>query len=163
MSLRINPADFSDPLLRAFLQAHVDDLAPTAPAESRHALDLAGLRAPGVRLWTAHDRDDLAGTVALAPVADGHEEVKSMRTAPERRGRGVAAALLQHALADARARGISRVSLETGSMEFFAPARSFYRKHGFHDCEPFGPYKPDPNSAFMTLSLEGPSPVGSNA
>lgn len=153
--LTIARADFSSPSLLAFLQAHLDDLEPTAPPESRHALDLAGLQLPRVRMWTALDGDDVVGTVALAALDEpGHEELKSMRTDPERRGRGIAAALLAHALDDARAREVRRVSLETGSMDFFLPARRLYAKAGFVECGPFGSYTDDPNSTFMTLDID---------
>ncbi|MDG4763983.1 GNAT family N-acetyltransferase [Solwaraspora sp. WMMD406] len=150
MPLRIERADFADPGLAAFLQAHLDDLAPTAPAESRHALNLAGLRKPGVRLWVALEAGEIVGTGALAAVEPGHEEIKSMRTDPRRRGRGIATRVLDHLLDDARSRGVHRVSLETGSMAFFAPARALYAKAGFVPCTPFGSYRPDPNSAFLT-------------
>ena len=143
----------ADPELLGFLQAHLDDLAPTAPPESRHALDVEGLRRPGVRMWVARDDGRRVRTVAQAPLEPGHEELKSMRTSPESRGRGVGGSLLRHALDDARSRGIARVSLETGSMEFFAPARSLYRRAGFVECAPFGSYVEDPNSAFLTLVL----------
>ncbi|GGB88596.1 GCN5 family N-acetyltransferase [Knoellia flava TL1] len=145
--------DPADPELLDFLRAHLDDLAPTAPPESRHALDVEGLRQPGIRMWVARDEGRLVGTVALAPLEPGHEELKSMRTSPESRGRGVGGSLLRHALADARARGVTRVSLETGSMEFFVPARSLYRGAGFAECPPFGSYVEDPNSTFLTLLL----------
>ena len=151
--LTITRADFADPALAGFLQAHLDDLAPTAPAESRHALDLSALQAPGVRLWVAHEAGVLVGTVALAPVSPGHDELKSMRTDPARRGEGIGSRLVGHALDDARARGVVRVSLETGSMDFFAPARSLYRSLGFVECAPFGGYTEDPNSTFLTLTL----------
>ncbi|MGM1028482.1 MAG: GNAT family N-acetyltransferase [Actinomycetota bacterium] len=153
-ALVIAPADFADPALAAFLQAHLDDLAPTAPASSQHALDLAALQRSDVRLWTASVDAAIVGTVALAVVGPGHEELKSMRTDPARRGTGIASALLVHALEDARARSVRRVSLETGSQPFFAPARALYAKHGFAECEPFGAYRPDPHSTFMTLELE---------
>lgn len=152
--MHIARADFSDPRLAAFLQAHLDDMEPTAPPESRHALDLAALQRDGVRLWVGVDADGIVGTVALAPVEDGHEELKSMRTEPRVRGTGVATRLLAHALDDARARGISRVSLETGSMEFFEPARRFYARVGFVPCPPFGSYAEDPLSTFMTRSTD---------
>ncbi len=151
--IEIVEADFKDHGLLAFLQQHLDDLAPTAPAESRHALDLDALRQPSVRLWAARDGRVTVGTVALARVCERHEELKSMRTAPARRGEGIASQLLDHALRDARARGVREVSLETGSMDFFAPARAFYRKAGFIDCPPFGTYRADPNSVFMTMRL----------
>ncbi|MBS2936276.1 GNAT family N-acetyltransferase [Nocardioides sp. J2M5] len=151
--MQISPADFADPRLAAFLQAHLDDMEPTAPPESRHALDLTALQGPGVRLWVAAEDGDLVGTVALAPLDRGHEELKSMRTEPRLRGRGVASRLLAHALADARSRGVERVSLETGSMAFFEPARAFYARAGFVPCGPFGSYVEDPNSTFMTRGL----------
>lgn len=152
--VEIRSADFADPALAAFLQAHLDDLAPTAPACSQHALDLEGLRRPGVRLWTATTDDGaLVGTAALAPVEPGHAELKSMRTDPARRGVGIASTLLRHVIAHASEAGVGRVSLETGSQPFFAPARALYAKHGFVECPPFGGYVPDPNSTFMTLEL----------
>lgn len=151
--MQISRADFADPRLAAFLQAHLDDMEPTAPPESRHALDLTALRGPGVRLWVATDAGALVGTAALAALEPRHEELKSMRTEPRVRGRGVASRLLDHVLADARSRGIERVSLETGSMAFFAPARAFYAGAGFVPCGPFGSYVDDPNSTFMTREL----------
>lgn len=151
--MTITRADFSDPRLAAFLQAHLDDMEPTAPPQSRHALDLSGLQAPHVRVWVAEDEDGLVGTAALAAVDARHEELKSMRTEPRVRGTGVATRMLAHVLADARERGVERVSLETGSMEFFAPARAFYARAGFTPCPPFGSYVADPHSTFMTLEL----------
>lgn len=151
--LVISAADFEDPALREFLQAHLDELEPTAPPQSRHALDLTGLQAPGVRLWVAHDGETLVGTVALAALGSDEGELKSMRTDPSRRRQGVAAAMVGHVLAEARGRALRRLWLETGSQEFFAAARALYRRHGFVECAPFGSYRADPNSTFMTLAL----------
>ncbi|MGH1565431.1 GNAT family N-acetyltransferase [Mumia sp. DW29H23] len=153
MTILIDRADFDDPRLAPFLQAHLDDLAPTAPAESRHALDLTALQKPGVRLWVVRDADAIIGTAALAALEPGHEELKSMRTDPGYRGRGVARGLVTHLLADARERGIGRISLETGTMAFFAPARALYASCGFVPCAPFGSYGEDPNSTFMTREV----------
>ena len=149
----ISRADFADPALAAFLQAHLDDMEPTAPPESRHALDLDALQGDHVRLWVARAGDEIVGTAALAHVEAAHEELKSMRTDSARRGRGLAAQMLAHVLADARSRGVARVSLETGSMAFFEPARRFYARAGFVACPPFGSYVEDPNSTFMALDL----------
>lgn len=151
--MQITRADFGDPRLASFLQAHLDDMEPTAPPESRHALDLPALQGDGVRLWVGVDDTGIVGTVALAAVEAGHEELKSMRTEPRVRGTGVATRLLHHALADARERRVTRVSLETGSMAFFDTARRFYARAGFAPCAPFGSYVEDPNSTFMTLEL----------
>jgi putative acetyltransferase len=152
-SIVIDRADFTDAALAAFLQEHLDDMEHTSPPESRHALDLGGLQQPHVRMWTASDAGVIVGTVALAGLEPGHEELKSMRTDPLRRGQGIGALLLDAALADARSRGVQRVSLETGSMDFFAPARRLYERAGFRPCPPFGAYTDDPNSAYFTLEL----------
>ena len=149
----ISRADFADPALASFLQAHLDDMAPTAPPESQHALNIDELNQPSVRLWVAHLEGELVGTAALAELFDAHEELKSMRTDPVRRGAGIGSALLLHLLADARSRSVERISLETGSMQFFTPARTLYARYGFVECEPFGKYAQDPNSTFMTLTL----------
>lgn len=143
-------ADFDDPRLAAFLREHLADMEPTAPPESRHALDLDGLRRPTVRMWVAVDGDAIVGTVALASLDAHHEELKSMRTDPARRGEGIASALLEHVLADARSRGVTRISLETGATAFFAPARALYRRAAFEACPPFGAYRDDPHGVFMT-------------
>lgn len=153
MTQAISRADFADPALAEFLTAHLADMAPTAPPESQHALGLADLQDPAVRLWTLHEDGALLGTVALAALEPGHEELKSMRVAPDTRGRGVGRRLLVFAIDDARARDVTRISLETGSQEFFAPARALYRAHGFTETGPFGDYIVDPNSTYLTLGL----------
>jgi putative acetyltransferase len=153
VTIEIDRADFTDPRLAAFLQDHLNEIASTTPVESRHALDLDALRAPTVRLWVAREGADVAGTGALAALEPDHEELKSMRTDPTRRGNGVASRLLNHLLDDARARNIQRISLETGSTEYFAPARALYAKAGFVPCAPFGSYTLDQHSTYMTLGF----------
>lgn len=130
-------------------------MAPTAPPESRHALDLHLLRKPSVRMWTGYLDGALVVTGALARLDERarDEEIKSMRTDPAVRGRGLARAMLEHLLADARSRGVETLWLETGTMAFFEPARALYRSIGFTECAPFGSYAPDPHSTFMTLTL----------
>ena len=155
MSLLIRLADFDDPALRAFLQAHLADMAPQSPIDSQHALDLTALRQPNVRLWVAWKYKRIAGTCGLTALSPDHEELKSMRTEPAFRGQGIASHLLRCALADAAQRKVERVSLETGSMDFFAAARSLYERHGFQTCQPFGDYVEDPNSVY--LALAGPA------
>ena len=138
----------------AFLEEHVTQLREITPPGSSHALDLEGLRSPDVRFWTASGDDgELLGCAALKTLTAEHAELKSMRTAGHRTRQGVATALLRHVLGEARASGFTRVSLETGSFGFFAPARALYARHGFVECEPFGDYRPDPHSTFMTLEL----------
>ncbi|WP_170299052.1 GNAT family N-acetyltransferase [Pseudoxanthomonas sacheonensis] len=127
----------------------------TAPAESRHALDLAGLRDPAITFWSVWDGPALAGFGALKHMTESHAEIKSMRTATSHLRRGVASKMLRHLIQEATARGYSRLSLETGSMEFFEAARRLYATFGFAPCPPFGNYRPDPNSVFMTLDIAG--------
>lgn len=147
-------ADLTDPGLIAFLAEHLRDMEPTAPPDSRHALDLAALAAEGIRVWVVAD-GEVVVTGATAPIEPGHEEIKSMRVAPRHRGHGWARLMLDHLIDDARCRDVTRLSLETGSMDFFAPARKLYAAAGFVECPPFGHYVPDPNSVFMTRALGG--------
>jgi putative acetyltransferase len=153
VDVTIAPANLDATEFGDFVRAHLADMEPTAPPESRHALNLDGLRAEGVRVWVALLGDRIVGTIALAPVAQGHEELKSMRTDPAIRRRGIGTLLLDHVAADARARSVTRLSLETGSMAFFEPARTLYRRHGFVECAPFGAYREDPRSCFLTRVL----------
>lgn len=142
----------------ALLQEHLGSMEHTAPAESRHALDLAGLRDPGITFWSIWDGPALAGFGALKHMTDVHAEIKSMRTASSHLRRGVASKMLQHLIQEATTRGYSRLSLETGSMEFFEAARRLYASFGFTSCLPFGNYTADPNSVFMTLDIAGLAP-----
>lgn len=152
--VRIMLDDLQGPGVVAFLEAHVAQLRSLGPPESSHALDLEGLRAPGVRFWTAvDDEEEILGCAALKTLDENHAELKSMRTATHRTRQGVATRLVKHVLGEARASGFSRISLETGSEEFFAPARALYERHGFAYCEPFAGYRPDPLSVFMTRLL----------
>lgn len=135
------------------LTQHLEDMNATSPPDSVHALDVSRLRAPEVTFWTAWHGDVLLGCAALKQLDDTHGELKSMRTSDQARKQGVASRLLVHVLDYSRDIGLHRVSLETGSMAFFEPARRLYEKFGFHYCEPFAEYTPDPNSRFMTLTL----------
>lgn len=145
--------DLRDPRIAAFLEQHIDDMRAVSPPESKHALDLEGLRRPDIRFWSGWQGDELVGCVALRRLDAWHGELKSMRTAPQLRRQGLARSLLLRVLEQARAAGLRRLSLETGSMAFFAPARTLYAAHGFARCAPFGDYREDPNSVFMTCEL----------
>ncbi|WP_120950121.1 GNAT family N-acetyltransferase [Arthrobacter oryzae] len=140
--------------VQELLAGHLADMYATSPPESVHALDPAALAGPEISFWTARADSRLLGCAALKRLAPGDGEIKSMRTAEWARGWGVASALLRHLVAEARAGGYRRLYLETGSQEFFAPARRLYERHGFAACPPFAGYVPDPNSVFMTLGLD---------
>lgn len=151
MDIRLD--DLRGPEIAALLQEHLRDMHSVSPPESVHALDLESLRQPDITLWTIWDGDTLAGCGALKELDPQHVEIKSMRTASSHRRQGVAKHLLQHLLDEAGQRGYTRVSLETGSMDFFLPARTLYASFGFTYCAPFADYIEDPNSVFMTKEL----------
>ena len=132
--------------LPRLLREHLQSMRLLSPPESVHALDLEGLRKPEITFWSAWLEAELLGCGALMELDAGHGEIKSMRT-------GVAAGLMRHILEEAKRRCYRRLSLETGSMEAFAPARSLYTRFGFQLCGPFADYAADPNSVFMTREL----------
>ena len=139
--------------VRALLGRHLAFAHATTPAEDVHALDLDGLLRPEITFFSLRESGAVLGVGALKELDPAHGEIKSMHTAAAARGRGVARALLDHLLALAAVRGYRRVSLETGSMEAFAPARALYAGAGFVPCGPFGDYRESPSSAYMTLEL----------
>jgi len=150
----VKPDDPHRDDVTALLLEHLDDMRATSPPESIHALDVEALAVPGITFVSARDGDELLGCGALKELSSDHGEVKSMRTTAAARGRGVAASVLGWLLAEARARGLSRVSLETGTEDYFAAAHRLYLRHGFVDCEPFGDYALDPHSRYMTIVLD---------
>lgn len=117
------------------------------------ALDATGLAAPDVTFWTAWNGDTLLGFCALKQLDGTHGEVKSMRAAPAARGTGVGRAMLRHIIAEARRRGYTRLSLETGTALLHGPAISLYRSSGFAPCDAFGEYQPSPHNQFFRLDL----------
>ena len=145
--------DLSGPEIARFLEEHVREMRTITPLESKHALDLDGLRRPEVTFWTVRDGAAVVGCGAIKALDAAHAELKSMRTATDRKRSGVASALLAHILAEATRMGYARISLETGAAPFFLPARRLYEKFGFTYCDPFADYRPDPNSVFMTRTL----------
>lgn len=151
MQIRID--DLRGPQIAELLATHVAFCRATSPPESTHVLDLDALRVPEITFWSAWDDGNLLGCAAVKELDATHGEVKSMHTAARHRGRGVGLRLLEQVAREARSRGYWRLSLETGSMEAFASARALYARFGFVECAPFGDYRLDPNSVFMTLEL----------
>jgi putative acetyltransferase len=149
----VAPADPLADDVRALLERHLALMNTHTPPEDVHALDVDGLLDPAVTLVGLREDGVLLAVGALKHLDEGHGELKSMHTAAEHRGRGAGARVLDHLLALARQRGYRRVSLETGSMPAFAPARSLYAAAGFVGCGPFADYRPSPSSTFMTLEL----------
>jgi putative acetyltransferase len=153
LPMRIELDDLSRQEVHNLLREHLANMYELSPPESVHALDLAKLRGPDITFWTIWDGSRLLGCGALKELSPTHGEVKSMRTPRAHRRRGAGRDILVHIIAEARARGYRRLSLETGSHEAFLPAQSLYRSFGFVSCGPFADYKPDPNAVFMTLEL----------
>lgn len=151
MEIKID--DLSGAEIRALLEEHLASMRRQSPPESVHALPIEGLRQPEVTFWTAWEKGELLGRGALKELDAGHAEIKSMRTAARHLRKGVARTLLDFMIGEAGRRGYRRLSLETGSMAAFEPARQLYARAGFAFCEPFADYLPDPNSVFMTREL----------
>ena len=151
--MRIEVDDLSRPAVHALLQEHLANMYELSPPESVHALDLSKLRAPDITFWSVWDGATLVGCGALKQMSATEGEIKSMRTPSALRRRGAGRAVLRHIIAEATRRGYRRLNLETGSQDGFVPARTLYESFGFTYCGPFGDYKPDPNSAFMTMEL----------
>lgn len=145
--------DLTSPDVAGLLEEHLRDMRAVSPPESVHALDLAGLRRPGITFWAAWDGPKILGCCALKQLSPTAGELKSMRVRSAVRRQGVGAMLVQHVIDEAKRRGYTSLSLETGAMSFFRPAHTLYRRFGFQGCGPFGAYRDDPNSLFMTLSL----------
>ncbi|RDZ26695.1 GNAT family N-acetyltransferase [Lysobacter silvisoli] len=151
--MQIRAGQLDHPQVIALLREHLQGMAELSPPESIHALDLDGLRRPEISFWSAWQDEDLLGVGALKQLDAEHGEIKSMRTASRHLRKGVAAAMLQHLLGEAARRAYRRLSLETGSMDGFAPARTLYARYGFEPCPPFADYVDDPNSVFMSKRL----------
>lgn len=138
--------------IAAFLDEHLTEMRAVSPPESKHALDLDGLKAPGITFWSVYHDERLVGCGALKDVDSEWGEIKAMRVRASARGTGVGSYILRHIIGVAEKRGYSALRLETGSMDYFLPARNLYLKFGFTYCEPFGDYEEDPNSVFMELA-----------
>lgn len=151
--MRIQQDDLSGHEITELLRRHFERLRASSPPESCHVLPIEGLRSPEVTVFSAWEGDAILGCGALKQLDPTHGEIKSMRTVEAHLGRGVGAALVDHLIETARARGYARLSLETGRSVDFAPARRLYARHGFSECGPFGDYVLDPFSVFMTRAL----------
>ena len=151
--MEIRPGGLDDGRVVALLRHHFAMCHAVTPVGSAHVFDVARLKAPGVWFWSGWEGDQVVAVGALKQLADGHGEVKSMHTAEAARRMGYAAQMLSHMIAEACRLGMARLSLETGSFEYFRPAVELYKAHGFVECPPFEGYQPDPNSTFLTREV----------
>jgi putative acetyltransferase len=152
-AMQITPDDLTGPEIRALLEVHFAGMLASSPPGSCHFLDFDGLNAPDVSFWSIRDEGLLAGCGALKQLTPSHGEIKSMRTDAAHLGKGVGTAMLRHIIAEAKARGMTRLSLETGSTPDFDAGHALYRRHGFAYCDPFANYVLDPFSRYMTLEI----------
>jgi putative acetyltransferase len=150
---QIRQDDLTGEPTRALLALHMAGMLADTPPEFAFVLDLSGLQRPEITVWTVWDGDEVAGVGALKALGDGTGELKSMRTAPTHLRKGVAAALLDHLIAEGRRRGYRRLSLETGTAASFDPAVALYRSRGFQSGEPFDDYEPSAFNQFLHLDL----------
>lgn len=153
MQLQIRQDDLSGPEIQQFIRDHLKNMVEVTPPGSVYALDLSGLKLPEVTFWSVWQSDQLVGCGALKEIDLHSGEIKSMRTAPAHRRQGVAAAVLEHIIAEATQRAYRHLYLETGAQPAFAPARALYARFGFEYCGPFADYSNDPNSVYMTRPL----------
>ena len=149
----IRENDLAGAQTRGLLELHLRGMYETSPPEAVFALDLSGLQNPAVTVWGAWNGERLAAIGALKMLGRGEAEVKSMRTHPDFLRQGAAAALLDHVIGTARARGVRRLSLETGRGPAFEPALAMYRRRGFVDGGPFSNYVLNDFSQFLHLPL----------
>lgn len=152
-NLYIQVDDLEGPEIAEFLEDHISDMKSVSPPESKHSFDIEGLKSADITFWSVYSGEELVGCGALKELDDSHGEIKSMRTSPKIRGAGIGAFILSHVLNESKRRGYSQVSLETGSMSFFEPARNLYEKFGFIVCKPFANYREDPNSVFYQYTF----------
>lgn len=151
--LRIEKGGLDNEQVIAMLRFHFETNISVTPKGSAHVFDLSRLKEPDISFWSAWEGDTLMGVGALKRMSESEGEIKSMHTLKTARRSGVGSAILMHLISEAKRAGLSVLYLETGSFDFFAPARALYTRHGFRECEPFAGYKPDANSTFMMLKI----------
>ncbi|MGI9394997.1 MAG: GNAT family N-acetyltransferase [Boseongicola sp.] len=143
-----------DPVVLPLISAHLTLMRASSPACSVHAMEPVDLANAGARFFAVIDEGEAVAIGALKALNDGYGELKSMHVRQDKRGSGLAKAVLLKLLDVAQEVGMHSVSLETGSQDVFAPARAFYQRYGFRMCKPFADYTSDPASVFFTLRLQ---------
>ena len=145
--------NFDDPQVNELLKKHFVELRSVSPAGSTHVLDIAGLKDQTIKFWSLWEGNELMGCGALKFLNESHGEFKSIRVADQYRGKGYGKKIISHLIAEAKELKIKKISIETGSGEFFKSARRLFKNFGFEKCEPFSHYKTDVNSCYMTLEI----------
>lgn len=146
-------SEFDREDVQELLAFHFDEMRGNSPPEACHVLPGDDLRSADITFWSLREDGHLLGVGALKELAADHGEIKSMRTASAARGKGVGTTILRQIIGEARRRGYSRLSLETGSTEPFVPALKLYEREGFVPSAPFGEYPETPFTRFFELNL----------
>ena len=145
--------NFDNPEVDDLLRKHFIELKSVSPAGSTHVLDIDGLKNPSIKFWSLWENEKLMGCGALKFLNESHGEFKSIRVADQYRGKGYGKKIISHLIAEAKELKIKKISIETGSGEFFKSARRLFKNFGFEKCEPFSHYKTDVNSCYMSLEI----------
>jgi len=145
--------NFDHPQVNELLIKHFIELRSVSPKGSTHVLDIPGLKNPSIKFWSLWDNNNLVGCGALKFIDKKHGEFKSIRVADKFRGKGMGEKVISHLIYQAKEIGIKKLSIETGSGEFFVHARKLFEKFGFKSCKPFAHYKEDPNSCYFNLEI----------
>ena len=145
--------NFDNPEVHKFLINHFIELRSVSPKGSAHVLDIAGLKDSSIKFWSLWEEKELMGSGALKCITKNHGEFKSIRVSDKFRGKGNGSKVINHLIIEAKKLNIKRLSLETGSGDFFLAARKLFNNCGFKPCEPFSHYKTDINSVYMTMLI----------
>ena len=145
--------NFDNSEVNELLLNHFKELRSVSPEGSTHVLDIPGLKDPSIKFWSIWEDSKLVGCGAIKLFDQKHGEFKSIRVTNEFRKKGYGEKILKHLLIKAKNLNLRKLSIETGSGEFFKPARELFQKIGFKKCPPFANYKEDPNSCYMNLDI----------
>ena len=145
--------NFDNPEVNELLKKHFIELRSASPEGSAHVLDISGLKVPSIKFWSLWEKSQLIGCGALKFLDENHGEFKSIRVHDNFRGKGYGIKIINHLINEAKNLKIQKLSIETGSGDFFAPARKLFDSCGFEPCPPFAHYKEDINSLYLTKLL----------
>ena len=145
--------NFDHPEVNDLLNKHFIELRSVSPEGSVHVLDIPGLKISSIKFWSLWENEQLIGCGALKFLGENHGEFKSIRISDKFRKNGLGIKIITHLINEAKKLNVKRISVETGSGDFFVPARKLFKKCGFEPCKPFAHYKEDPNSCYFSLDI----------
>jgi len=152
--MKLIEGNFDDPKVNDLLIRHFKELRSVSPEGSAHVLDIPGLKVSSIKFWSVWEKDTLLGCGALKFLSENHGEFKSIRIVDDFRKKGYGFKIINHLIEEAKKLNIEKLSLETGSGNFFLSARKLFQKVGFKICTPFAHYKEDSNSCYMSLEIK---------